>query len=344
MAQVKAQLKARLKAQSDQLDWSRPEWLEGVERWIRTQLDRRSIRPSGPFEQNHLRAWGTVLRAPAETGDFYFKANAPVLAFEAALTEALFRWQPHCTPEVLAVDAERGWLLMADGGATVREAFAERKDVRVWREILPRYAGLQKELAGRVDTLLSMGVPDHRLVRLPALYRAMLDDRRWLLVDQPGGISSAELQRLQKYAPRVAELCGRLRSYAIPPSLHHNDLHDGNIFFQDGRYVFFDWGDSSISHPFFSLRTVFVSIENSFGLTENDPIFDELVATYLVSWSDYGSAEDLLAAFGLAGRLWSLSSALKYWRFLNQVAGMADEYGDAVPSLMQEFLEANPAA
>jgi hypothetical protein len=42
--------------------------------------------------------------------------------------------------------------------------------------------------------------------------------------------------------------------------------------------------------------------------------------------------------------LWSLSSALKYWTFLNKLEGMADEFGSALPNLMQEFLEANPAA
>ena len=94
--------------------------------------------------------------------------------------------------------------------------------------------------------------------------------------------------------------------------------------------------------PFFSLRTVFVSIENSFGLEEDDPIFEELNRSYLASWRDYGTMADLAAAFEITRRLWSLSTALKYWRFLTHLEGMADEFGDAAPSLMREFLEANP--
>lgn len=329
-------------AQSTELMWIRPGWLERAEGWIRDELDRQGIRVSGQIEQPHVRAWGTVLRAPTESGEFYFKANAPVSAFEAAVTQALFRWRPDCTPEVLAVESAQGWLLMADGGPRVREALGERGDVRVWEEILPRYAELQIELATRVDALLAMGAPDQRVGLLPELYEAMLADRRWLPVGGPDGITSSEMRRLEDLAPSVSEMCRRLESYGIPASLHHNDLHDGNIFLRDGRYHFFDWGDSAISHPFFSLRTVFVSVENGFGLDENDPIFEELARSYLASWRDFGTREELSAAFEIARRLWSLSTAVKYWNFLNRLEGMADEYGDALPSLMWEFLEANP--
>ena len=324
---------------SNGLIWSRPDWLERAERWILDVLGRQAMAMTGPIEQPHVRAWGTVLRVPTEGGDLYFKASAPVAAFEAALAEALYRWRPDCTLEVLEADPERGWFLMVDGGRRARESAGEAGGVRMWEEILPLYAELQIDLAGRADELLGMGVPDLRLALLPDKYGELLADKRWLRIGRPDGLSSAEYESLVQYAPTVEEMCRRLDSFGVPPSLHHGDLHDGNIFFDKGCYVFFDWGDSSISHPFFSLRTVFVSIENSFGLEEDDPLFEELSRVYLSSWRDYGSAGDLAAAFEIGRRLWSLASAIKYWSFLRQVEGMNEEFGHAVPGLLQEFLE-----
>ena len=125
-------------------------------------------------------------------------------------------------------------------------------------------------------------------------------------------------------------------------SLHHNDLHDANIFFADNRPLFFDWGDSSIAHPFFSLRTVFVIIEYSFDLEEGDPFFDDLAQAYLQPWTIHETAENLTAAFKLAQRLWALSSAMKYKTLLRYVPALREEYGLTVPGLLQEFLAANP--
>jgi hypothetical protein len=72
------------------------------------------------------------------------------------------------------------------------------------------------------------------------------------------------------------------------------------------RPLFLDWGDSSIAHPFFSLRTVFVSIEYSFDLAEDDPRFAALAQSYLQPWTAMQTAANLTAAFQLARRLWSL--------------------------------------
>src|SRR3954454_20441382 len=48
-------------------------------------------------------------------------------------------------------------------------------------------------------------------------------------------------------------MCRELASYGIPETIQHDDLHDGQVFLQDGRYRFSDWGDSCVSHPFHSL-------------------------------------------------------------------------------------------
>ena len=330
---------------STQSKWEQPDWQERANQWIRDTLAQQAVTLIGSIDQFHIRPWSTVMRIPTDVGDVYFKAGAPVFGHEAAITQAMFRWRPDCTPQVLAIDAPTGWMLLADGGQRVREAFGQERTIHDWEAILAAYADLQVHLAGHVAELLAMGTRDRRLALLPGLYAALLAEPEWLFIDQPDGLTSAEYERLVEAVPQVAAMCRRLADYAVPESLHHNDLHDGNVLIQNGRYLFFDWGDSSVAHPFFSLRTVFVSAEYTFKLDEADPVFDDLARAYLARWTQFATEDDLWAAYKLARRLWALSTAVKYSTFLHQIEdeSFRTDYGTAVAGSLQEFLAANPA-
>lgn len=322
--------------------WESPAWLKEAQSWIHDALARNGVKVTGEPEQTHDRPWSTVLRVPTDKGDAYFKAVGPAFVFEPPITDALYHWRPDCVTRVFAIDTEQGWLLTADGGRTVRTAFQNGLDIRAWDDVLALYAGLQIDLVGHVDELLAMGTHDRRLACLPDLYRDLVEDTEWLLIGQPDGQTAAQHRRLVEAIPVVVDMCGRLEAFAVPESLHHNDLHDANIFYNNGRFRFFDWGDSSIAHPFFSLRTVFVSMEYTFGLEEDDPVFDEYARAYLRPWMQYESEENLWEAYKLARQLWSLSSAVKYKTQISQIEDMREEYATAVPGLLQEFLAANP--
>jgi hypothetical protein len=60
-----------------------------AEDWIRAHVD-----PVGPIETKHERPWATVLRVPLADGVAWFKACAPVQAFEPRLTAELFARYP----------------------------------------------------------------------------------------------------------------------------------------------------------------------------------------------------------------------------------------------------------
>lgn len=319
--------------------WTLPGWRRRTRTWIQAVLAQRDLTVTGPIEQTHVKPWSTVLRVPTTAGAIYFKANTPALAHEPAVTEALSRWRPEDLPTVLATDPERGWMLMADGGARLREVLAADRDLRHWETLLPRYAEIQIELAGRLTELLQLGVPDRRLALRQECYRRLLDDTPALRLDLPDGIGSAEYRRLRELEPRLADLCAQLAASPVPESIHHGDLHDGNIFVHDGRYTFFDWADGSASHPFFSLRGVSVSLEHTLQIEEGAPEFLRLRDAYLEPWTRYASRVDLLTTFDLAQRLSPLSGAL-IWHHTNLEASLWQDYAHAVPVLLQEFLGA----
>ena len=106
--------------------------------------------------------------------------------------------------------------------------------------MLPRYAQLQLDAIDDVGELLSVGVPDRRLDKLPSQYE-------YLLGETPG-LTAEELARLDRLRPRVKEMCEELGAFGIPETIQHNDLHDGQVFVRDDDYRFLDWAES-ISHP-----------------------------------------------------------------------------------------------
>lgn len=226
-------------------DWLDPQWRAEADGWVREQLVRLELEPSGAFDQVHDRPWSTVIRVPTASGNVFFKAVASSLRYEAALTALLSARRPDCVPPPLAVDPNRGWMLMEDGGTTLRELIAAERSLARWAEVLPLYATVQVDLSGAVDELLSLGVPDLRLDVLAASAEAMFEE----LADLPDD----ERRRLMESLPWVREACAELGAAGIPETIQHDDLHDAQIFVRDGRYRLLDWGDACVSHPFFSL-------------------------------------------------------------------------------------------
>jgi hypothetical protein len=275
-----------------------PDWLAQATAWIQERADVAS-----EIEQPHVRWWSTVLRVPTRDGDLYFKAVAPVHQFEAGLTARLAELQPGRVPEVVDVDAERGWMLMRDGGTRLRELIESAADLHHWEMLLPGYAQLQIDVAPHAAELLALGVPDERLSVLPRHLRELLAAR-------PEGLTAGDRKRLR--VPEVEAMSRELAAYGIPETIQHDDLHDGQVFVQDGRYVVFDWGDSCVSHPFHSLTVVLRAIAWKLDLTPGGPELQRLRDAYLEPFGP-GLAE----AADLAYRTGTIARALAWHRMVS---------------------------
>jgi hypothetical protein len=222
-------------------EWTKRSWLEEVETWIRGRVE-----VAGALDQFHVRWWSTVIRVPTRGADVYFKAVAPGFMFEPALTARLFELSPDRVTPIIEIDAARGWMLMRDAGRRLRELVTTRDDLQHWELALARYAELQLAAMPLRDELLELAVPDSRLAALSARLRAVL-------TVPVRGLTSAEQGRALAAVPELERLCHELAAYGVAETIEHNDLHDGQVFSHGGRYVFFDWGDSCVSHPFHTL-------------------------------------------------------------------------------------------
>ena len=269
-----------------------------AEAWIRAHIE-----PAGAIEPVHERTWATVWRVPTDDGAVFFKACAPVQAFEPRLAAELSsRWPDH-VPAVIAHDEARGWLLLADAGAPIAAA---GNPPEAWLRVMPCYAEIQRGEASRTGHHVAHGVPDLSLASLPAHFDDLLRS------DLP--LEADEIARLRSYAPRLATEAAELAGAGIPESIQHDDLHMGNVYaLGDGLRVL-DWGDSSISHPFNSLVVTFRFLEQINGLRRDDPWFARLRDAYLEPWG-----RGLTEAFELALRVGAVAHAIarkRQWDFL----------------------------
>jgi hypothetical protein len=273
-----------------ELPWLRPAWLAEASAWIRARVE-----VTGEIEQPHVRWWSTVLRVPTADGDLFFKAVAPVHRFEAALTARLAELQPGRVTEVVDADPERGWFLMRDAGTRLRELVETRDDLHHWERALPEYARLQIEVAPHADEFLALGVTDERLAVLPERLRELLATR-------PPGLTDEEHRQALAAVPRFEEMCRALADDGLPETIQHDDLHDGQVFVCDGRYLVFDWGDSSVSHPLLSLTVTLRSIAWRLDLEPGGPELRRLRDIYLEPFGRDPEIADIAYRVGTVAR------------------------------------------
>jgi hypothetical protein len=279
-----------------------------------------------------VRPWSTVLRIPTDAGDLWFKAGNVAQGFEVGVVQILAERRPDLVPRLLAVDVDRGWMLQGDGGERLREWLEPDSDHGVWVDILPRYAELQIAVAPDAERLVAAGAPDRRLALLPGQFEELVHDREAL-----HALTVDELRRLGALAPAIEADCAELERYRLPETIQHDDLHDGQVFVRDGAYVFFDWGDSCVSHPFFTLVVTLALLAHRLGIEPDARELERFRDAYLQAWTGFGGADELVHAYPISHRLGTLCRGLTWARIECALPTALRE--DTVPERMRMLLE-----
>ena len=312
--------------------WTSSVWRRNADAWIKQELARSGVVAAGAIEQTHVRPWSTAMRVPvAGRGDLWFKANMPSLAYEAAVVSILAQRSPERVPELWAIDLNRGWMLLGDGGVLLRDVVARERSLGRWLDLLPQYAQLQIDATDDVDGFLAAGVPDRRLEQLPSQYKRLLEEVR--------GLAPEEIVTLHNLQNRVQEMCDELAGSAIPETIQHDDLHDGQVFVRNG-YVFADWAESCVSHPFFTMA---VTLEGNIAWGLDDVRDSVDVApfrdAYLEPFSHYAHFSKLRPALATALRLGWICRAIGVQRWASALdPPHRDKHLDGVAIRLRMFL------
>jgi hypothetical protein len=127
--------------------WAARGWFAGAERWLHGAMAAIGRPLTGPVEQVQVWDLSCVLRAPTAAGDVWFKATptSPLFVNEGLVMRELAGLFGDRVPAPLAVDRERGWMVLDDLG----EEVGWEAPLEVAEEVVRAFARLQVEAAGR---------------------------------------------------------------------------------------------------------------------------------------------------------------------------------------------------
>ncbi|MFP3720658.1 phosphotransferase [Niallia circulans] len=289
------------------IPWSQENYYGRIIDWIVEELDKVNLRVQGNIKHIKETDLTLLLRVLTNEDNYYFKAVGSVLKFEAALSKELYRKCPERTGDILAINETEGWLLMKDFKG---EPLRIQKDKKLWQKAIGDYAELQISQIGNVDKFLQIGVPDRRMPILKEEINQYLEEMCLT------GLSKEETNQILSLLPILLEMCDEMASN-IPASIEHGDLHTNNIRIVENKFVFFDWGDASISHPFFSTRVFWHALDNLISSeTEWLGMVEEFRPYYLEPWTRFGSMKEIDKTLRISDELACIQRALSWHLYI----------------------------
>jgi hypothetical protein len=265
----------------------------------------------------------------------WFKRNNAGSRYEAGLLRLLATLLPDHVLVPIAVDVPRGWMLLPDGGHTLRSLTDDTFDEGRWEVLLRRYAQVQQAVAPRGEELLALGVPDVRPQAIPQIFAELLDEPYVV-----ANTSAETMAALRAWEPRLAKLSARLAASGFAPSVQHDDLHPNNVFADaSGGLRFFDFGDASLAHPFGTMLVALRVVHRDAKVEHDDPVLHRLRDAYLGMWGDRADLPELRRVCQDAIEVTKVSKALSYHRSLVDADEAAvAEYGDSITGWLAELL------
>lgn len=307
-----------------------PPWREQALTWIGDSLTRADIEVTGEPDQLRIRPWSTQITVPTDRGTVWFKATCPSMSFEPALQEAISQLVPDAVSRPLAIDAERGWMLTLDHGATL--AALREPTVDDWRAALAEAARVQRVLAGHREVLLATGMPDAAPATVPARFDRLLA----LSAEDPEGarLAPEAAQQLRARRGELVDACALLDVSPVPSTWQHGDLHPNNLHETAQGVAFFDLGDGMWSHAVEILAVPYGVVTGSGALA-----WDEIVTAWTEVWEVEPAHFDELwraSAFTHA-----VNRAVTWHRaLLTATADEVAQWGDAVDHHLCSMLDA----
>lgn len=314
-----------------------------LNQWVETQLKKQNFSPLSGIETVTDQPWSRVWRLTTDQGSVYCKWVAPFMKPELALTSQLWQSHPDLIAEPLALNSEKGWLLIADAGPMMRHVFTDRSEAEPWFRVLADYARMQIDWMEHSIPLRSLGLPDRSVRTLADQVEPLIDHAMSIQVENEADQLRPEHRpQLEALLENWPEFADSLYPGDLSDTLNHGDLHDGNIAWTDDQGRIFDWGDASLSHPFMSMRTVLATLERRFGVSRGHADLYPYIQAYLAPWKAQMPDVPIDSLFAASRKAWPLVSLLSWHHAIqNRDDERSQKYDYAIPGMFREFLAAH---
>ncbi|MEM7126939.1 MAG: GNAT family N-acetyltransferase [Chloroflexota bacterium] len=263
-------------SEQNQFQWPDELWpLADVTNWI-VSTSRNVSNFSGPTHIYNAKAWGVTAAFLLDDEEVVFKGcKLPLFEKRVETEEVLARHVPTLIPELLGTKrfpTGETWTLHRSFSAPDVEASGEFENIlgmaRTLAQLQAKVAKLpEAETATlnpapfgndrNIDPTTIAQIPDmlnHMIQRIEETYLDAwhADDGWWLNeFDLPSNV----LEQIIHFRPQVIRWAEELLSGEWPLSIDHLDYNIGNAAVQEnGRILIFDWEETAISCPFFSIE------------------------------------------------------------------------------------------
>ena len=209
--------------------WQRPGWRREALAWMKAQIGG----PVNGLAWVHTSDVGAVLTAQTGSGRVYLKAGEDGREARAAVQIAA--QIPDLTPDILAADPERGWLLTRDAGSCLLES----PELSHWPEAVWKLVRVQTEVQLK-------GLPVHPFAALPQQARALLAPE----VLAHWGLTGEQQAQVRGLLPRLLTVHAQVSVLELPECACHGDFHPNNALVKGNRVRLFDGSEACTAHPF----------------------------------------------------------------------------------------------
>ncbi len=277
--------------------------------WAEKVLGARGIGISGTPEQ--IRTWNlsSLWRIPTEEGSAWLKVVPPFFAHEGIVLEELAGG-----PVPRLIGHDRGRVLLAEiPGEDLYEAKGNQLLAMV--DLL---VGLQRNLIGRTDELLALGLPDWRG---PGLAAAIEDVATRTSTD----LAMEDRATLGSFVSTLPRRFADIDACGLQDTLVHGDFHPGNFRGTEDTLTLLDWGDSGVGHPL---------LDQPAFLERVPPVALDAVRQHWVGlWRDAVPGSDPARAATLLAPVAAARQAVIYRKFLDNIEMSEQVYHRGDPAM-----------
>lgn len=274
---------------------------------------------------------------------FYLKQTPLTLFSEPKVIDFLNLQGARNIPVVVAANNDLCCFLMTSSGdESLRQLFKGIIDLTKLNQGIANFTKIQRLVENKIPELLLLGIPDWRLEKFSSLYYQLIQQDKLLLAD---GLTTEEIDRLQQLYPVCLNLCEDLSKYKIPETINHCDFHENNMLLDRKTRAIniIDWGETVITHPFFSLQVCLWNIAHFYKLQTTDSIYHKLQSQCIAPWLDLHVKEKLLQAFNIAWQLNGIYAALGFARMYSATEDLPknvqQEHNGAIAGCLRTFFK-----